>query len=491
MSTSHRTAVVTITAALFLSYLSTACGQGGLVSPPPEDALPVTKLTVSPAAEPDPPLKYALVPAYGDLQPGNAATSYYRAITLLPNASKPFEDESKWVELPLAEFPCDEARKWLEQYRNTLEEVRIATFRETCDWNHRVRELRGLDTVNFMLPEMNRLREIARVLRLKARLEIAERRFDDALATMTMGYRLAKNLEESPLLISALVGIAIAKIMEPCVIDWIEADGPNLYWALASLPDPLIDIRVALQQEMNLPLQMFPFLKDPEHADYTPEQWKKILAESTQRLTAAAGQGGAEANLAAESLATGLVLAGYPAAKQQLIAGGMDAAVVETMPVGQVVAIQSARAYQRTYQETMKWTLLPYWQAHEPLRESISGLQSQGLLANVGSMPCVMPIVPLLLPAIESAAYAPVRLQRDLAALQTIEAIRMSLARSGGQWPQTLDELSFAPTPVDPVTGHTITSGKTGDGNLELMLPPPSGRPASNFGRRFELELKK
>jgi hypothetical protein len=511
----HKTVLTTIAAAILVAQLSTAWGQevpagrsrvertrtekstapGQGIPPttPPEDILPVTKLVISPAAEPDPPLKYSLIPAYGDLQPGNAATSYYRAITLLPrDATKTFGDEQQnWCDVPLAQFPCEKAREWLTNFEVALSELRVATLRETCDWNHRVRELQGLDPVNFVLPEMQRIRELARILRVKARLEIAERRFDDALFTMTMGYRLAENTGKSPLLISALVGIAVAKVIEPCVTDWIEAGGPNLYWALASLPDPLVDIRIALQQEMNLPLQMFPFLKDPEHADYTPEQWKEILAEAAQRLSAAGGPGGANSDLAAQSTGTVLFLAGYSAAKEQLIASGMDAATVDAMPVGQVVAIQTARTYRKAYQETMKWTLLPYWQARSPMDASFMDLQSKGFIGQFGGMPCVIPIVPLLLPSVSSASYAPVRLRRDLAALQAIEALRMALARSGGQWPQSLDELSFAPAPIDPVTGQSFTYAKLENGHVELILAPPTGRPASNFGKRYELGLKK
>lgn len=495
----RKTVLTTIAAAILVVQLSTACGQGTPAAPSPEEFLPVTKLVISTAAEPDPPLRYTLIPAYGDLQPGNAATSYYRAITLLPrDATETFGDEQQdWRDVPLAEFPCEKARDWLNNYDVVLSELRVATVRETCDWNHRVRELQGLDPVSFLLPEMSKIRELARILRVKARLEIAERRFDDALATMTTGYRLAENTGKSPLLISVLVGISVARIMEPCVTDWIEAGGPNLYWALASLPDPLIDIRVALQQEMNLPLQMFPFLKDPEHANHTPEQWKQILAEATQqlsdlnRLTSAGRQRGVDADLVAQSMGLAIILAGYSAAKVQLIASGMDAATVEAMPVGQVVAIQTARAYQKAYQESMKWTLLPYWQAREPMDASFMDLQSKGFIGQTGGMPCAIPIVPLLLPSVSSATYAPVRLRRDLSALQAVEALRMSLARSGGQWPQSLDELTCAPVPIDPVTGQSFTYTKLENGNVELILAPPPGRPASNFGKRFELELKK
>lgn len=489
----------TIAAAIFVAQLSTAWGQAAPATPSAEDVLPVTKLVISPAAEPDPPLKYTLIPAYGDLQPGNAATSYYRAITLMPkDESKLFnEPQQEWLDLPLDKLPRDEARAWLSHYRVVLEEVRVGTLRESCDWNHRTREMQGLDPVGFLLPELQELRTLARVLRIKARLEIVEGRFAEAIVTITQGYRLAEDAGSSPLLISALVGIVIAQNMDECVKDWIEEGGPNLYWALASLPNPLINIRVALQQEMNLPFQMFPFLKDPEHADHTPEQWKKILAEFAQYLsdlslvTSAGRQGDINAHLLAQSMGTGIILAGYSAAKEQLIASGMDAATVEAMPVGQVVAIQTARTCRKTYQETMKWTLLPYWQITESMDASMADLQAKGFIGQSGGMQRGIPIAPLLLPAVSTATFAPVRLQRDLATLQTIEALRMSVARSGGQWPQTLDELSFAPAPIDPVTGQSFTYTKLENGNVELILAPPPGRPASNFGKRFELELKK
>jgi hypothetical protein len=485
------------TALMIVGCLSSALarGQEAAAAPAAAEELPVRKLVVVPAAEPDPPLRYIVTPAFGDLQPGNAAANYYRAVMLLPkdNAVQFGDTQQSWIDMSLAELPREEVRKWLAVYRNSLEEVRVATFRETCDWNHRVRELKRLDPIMFLLPELQEMRTVSRVLRVKARLEIAEGRFDDARATLTMGYRLATNVTQSPTLISHLVGVAIGATMNACVIDWIEAGGPNLYWALADLPTPLVDIRPALQQEMNLPLQMFPFLTDPEHADHSAEQWRTLLAESMQLLTRITNESGETANLAAQSLATGLILAEYPAAKQQLIESGMDAATVEAMPVGQVVAIQSARAYRKVYQESLKWTLLPYWQAREPMRAAFAQLESQGFLKTSGKIPCALPIAPFLLPAIEAATLAPIRMQRELAALQTIEALRMAAARGGTNWPPSLHELSpFAPAPLDPLTGGAMDYTLVEAGIAVLTLAPPPGQsPPSTASMRYEIELKK
>ena len=456
-----------------------------------ESQLPVVIVNSVPQAEPDPALKYQLTPAYGALQAGNAATSYYRAIVLLPRDEKQqFGDsQTKWLEVPLAEFPKEEARAWLGAYRNMLEEVRVATLREDCEWSHRTRELKGLDTMAYLLPEMQEARSIRAVLRLKSRLEIAEGRFDDALQTITCGYRLGENVAHSPILISDLVGIAIAQLMNASVQDWIDAGGPNLYWALAGLPNPLVDMRPALQQEMHLPLQIFPFLQDPESMAHTPEQWRQIIGDALQQLGRITDSGNSSSNLLGQTMATGMLLAGYPTAKQQLIESGMDPAKVEAMPVGQVVAIQSARAYRKVYQESMKWTLLPYWQSYRQMRVSFAELQRNGYMGRPGDMPAVIPIASTLLPAIESATFAPVRLQRDIAALQTIEALRMFAATNNGQFPQSLEQLQSCPAPLDPVTGKCIDY-QLQDATAVLTLPPPEGRPAQQSGKRYEVHLR-
>ena len=107
------------------------------------------------------------------------------------------DEQSKWLDVPLNEFPKEEARKWLAAYQNVLDEVRTATFREDCDWSYRMRELKGMEPISFLLPEMQEARAIARVLRVKSRLEIAEGKFDEALQTITLGYRLGENVARS------------------------------------------------------------------------------------------------------------------------------------------------------------------------------------------------------------------------------------------------------------------------------------------------------
>lgn len=472
---------------------NSVCAQATVMALGGENEMPAVKVSSVPQAEPDPPLKYQLIPAYGKLTPGNAATGYYRAIVLLPRDEKhQFGDEqSKWIEVPLGDFPKEEARTWLAAHRNMLEEVRTATFREDCDWSYRMRELKGMETISYLLPEMQEARAIARALRVKSRLEIAEGKFDEALQTITCGYRLGENVARTPILINDLVGIAIAGQMNASVLDWIESGGPNLYWGLAGLPNPLVDIRLALQQEANLPVQIFPFLEDPEHATHTAEEWRQLMGQAIQQLAqlSDSDKKNTSSNLLVQSMATGLFLAGYPSAKQQLIDSGMDAANVEAMPVGQVVAVQSARAYRKVYQESMKWTLLPYWQSYRQMRATFADLQRKGYMGAPGQAPAVLPVADALLPAIEAATFAPVRLQREIAALQTIEALRMFAANNNGQLPESLEQLQPCPAPLDPLTGKFIDYQRK-DGSAVLTLPPPEGRTPQQAGKRYELRFR-
>ncbi len=305
---------------------------------------------------------------------------------------------------------------------------------------------------------------------------------------MTMSYRLATDVGKSPMLIGSLVAAAIASMTNQSVQDWIESGGPNLYWALAGLPTPLVDLRQALEQEMNLPLQTFPILKDPEHAQFTPDQWRQQIAESVQRLSQLDnGPRAGSSDLLAQSTATALIFAGYGPAKQELIDSGMDPAEVEAMPVGQVVAIQTARSYRKVYQESMKWTYLPYWQSYRQMGNSFQTLTQEGYLSGPGRLPGVIPIAALFLPAIESATFAPVRVQRELDALRVIEAIRAA-ASTGNALPDSLSGQSDWPVPIDPVTGNPFVYRREGDRSV-LEMPPPEGRSASHFGKQFILRI--
>src|SRR5207249_1240863 len=129
--------------------------------------------------------------------------------------------------------------------------------REKCDWELTSR----LKKEGFMLlmPDLQGFREFAQLLALRARLEIAEGKDNKAIYTLQTGFSLARDVGESPTLISALVGIAIGHMMIEQVETLIQTpEAPNLYWALTTLPRPLIGLRKGIEGEQLMLLAEFP-----------------------------------------------------------------------------------------------------------------------------------------------------------------------------------------------------------------------------------------
>ena len=82
-------------------------------------------------------------------------------------------------------------------------------------------------------------------------MEIAEGKYDEAVRTLQNGYALARDVGRGPTLIHGLVGTAIAEIMTDRIRELIQQPhGPNLYWALSTLPRPLVDFRPGFEAEV-------------------------------------------------------------------------------------------------------------------------------------------------------------------------------------------------------------------------------------------------
>src|SRR5690606_11685757 len=120
---------------------------------------------------------------------------------------------------------------------------------------------------------------------------------------------------------------------------------PNLYWAIGELPRPLVDMRTALRLALSIYANVLPILDHPEEAQRTPEQWAEQLASSIEAL-GTLGSGAPTLDATQARLAvTGFSLLAYGDAKRRLIEGGLPAAEVEAMPVGQVIAVDAERQY--------------------------------------------------------------------------------------------------------------------------------------------------
>src|SRR5262249_28069777 len=85
------------------------------------------------------------------------------------------------------------------------------------------------------------------------------------------------HVSDAPLLISALIGLGSANQFADAVLDVsARAEAPNLYWALAVIPRPLIDLRQADEIEQTLLKMQFPELASVDRYRST-EEWDAAL----------------------------------------------------------------------------------------------------------------------------------------------------------------------------------------------------------------------
>src|SRR5580658_6866784 len=205
----------------------------------------IVRLAVDPAAEPRPPLTYTFLTTQSARKPGNAAPCYYRAI-LAYEIYRAMAKDVKWHEsldgrldewshMSIEKLPRDEVRKALNA--QIYEDLREGANRERCDWDYQLQNVEGLKGIEFRLTEVQDSRGLARLLAVKARLEIAEGHYADAVETMGVGYQFARDLSTSPIIIPSLVGIAIGSILDDQAHAFFAAPkSPNLYWAYTELP---------------------------------------------------------------------------------------------------------------------------------------------------------------------------------------------------------------------------------------------------------------
>jgi hypothetical protein len=255
-------------------------------------------ITLRPAAESIPALKYRLVRERITLVPGNAAISYYRANIFLTEirsaltAREKMEPVAKldrfdeqtlhnWNSGPIADIPTEKARKHLERCKDVLNEVELGALRSTCDWELDERR----EGISLLLPEMQQMRSLGRLVTLRARLAILDRKTDEAIHWIETGLVMGRHISQGPVVIQALVGISVDSMMVRCLEDLIQsADCSNLYWALADRPRPFIDIRRAMEGERYRVETMLPEVRELDTGPWSIEKAQRFVHELERKL---------------------------------------------------------------------------------------------------------------------------------------------------------------------------------------------------------------
>jgi hypothetical protein len=442
-------------------------------------------LAVSPAAAPIPNLKYRLYPLSTERKDGNAVPIYLRFAHERIDARKKElrEKPEEWNKLPLEKLPLAEVKQFLDSYKYNFRQLEFGARRKTADWNY---TLDYEDLIGLLLPDIQEMRMQAPLLVLKARLEMAEGHYADAIHTLETGFSFSEQIGQGPFLIGSLVSIAVANQFADCALELMERPGaPNLYWALTVLPRPLVNLRHADEFEYGFLEMQFPDLADLDRAR-TPEQWNAVLSrirKEIERITEAEKENpqtpkpkdGTRAIDPADKSPD------LPAARKYLTdTAGLSAAHVEAMPPAQVLILYLSHFYHEQRDSFFKATYLPFAQAW-PL--------DQAALAQMKSLPDTEAarVARLFLPGIARVRLNEVRLERKLAALRAIEALRMHAAQSG-QLPDKLEQVKVVPVPDDPGTGKTF--GYDRDGATVTLTSRIPGEDLDKTGLRYRVTLR-
>lgn len=436
----------------------------------PDTPVPEPKvLNVHPAAEPVPSLKYRLFPMESERNPGDAAPVYLRlAWEMRDEAGEQVRTKADdWLARPIDAFPVDEAREFVDGWSTRLRQLHFAARRQSCDWAYTIPEQRE-ESISILLPDAQGLRIWFRLLPVKARLEIVEGRYDDAVETIQTGMGFARHVGEGPFLINGLVGTAMANETLDRVEELIaRPDAPNLYWALTVLPEPMIDYRGAVANEQKVVEWMFPELTDLD-APRTPAEWDARLARLFERLGRVTSQF-IDYGIDYKPTLKGLDLDAFrarllPEAKTYLKAH-RDA--IEGLDDAQTIVRYAAARVAELRDVTYRPTYLPYAQARA-FYESDSYQKATKALEGTP-----LAILGGLQVSNRQGHASQTVMQRRIEALRAVEALRMYAASHDGTLPETLDAVEAVPVPADPSTGRPFTYRRDGDAAV-LSSPPVS-----------------
>lgn len=407
----------------------------------------VATFELTPTAPPTPALKYQLhFDDANDLLPGNAAILYLDSILLMG------QDARDKASKALDAFAANDMNRFNSladslDNRSLIEELDLAARRSECDWESPYREM-GSRT---LLPHLSPLRDLGRILNVRAEREINEGKIDDALKTIRLGYELSAKIGTEPVLISGLVSIRISAMMNDCLRDIMNRpDAPNLYWAFSECPSQRSTLRTSWEGESQWWTASIPDLSRFRRGEeLSADQWRAVFDEVLTLVQ--------EPNKRTPDPVSSTSPELMRQAREQY-------ALAHQMTVDQAARVDSIIVIGEFY-----------FQQYENANEDIfklRGLAYPVLLAKTAESADMVkklihdePVNYFLeaIPNFHSAVWAMARADRQLAAMTAVEAIRSYAAANGGSLPARLEDISDTPVPDNPATGMSFGYGVDGD----------------------------
>ncbi|MBN2025105.1 MAG: hypothetical protein JW809_20175 [Pirellulales bacterium] len=486
-----------------------APARGDDAAKPPSEASPPAPtrvdLALHPAEPPAAALKYRLTPDYLEQTPGNAATLYLRFTMRFhdqwaramgmtmdnPESQNRFMQLSNqmevWLRQPPSELPCDEVEQFLSHFDRSLDYAQAASRRVDCDWGHLLRES-GNDVLSVEIYEFDALHGLDRIIALKARLRVAKGDFDGACSWLRTAYCHARHRSMAPFPVNKIFGMQLVGR----VADQLEAmsqqpGAPNLYWTVAALPRPPVNIEDEIELDASMLYIEYPQFQEARRTGLTARQAQdlvdRVIARVRKRQTFMSHP---EAETKAfEDWTDGLdpaefVNRNYAEASKGLAAAGRNEQEITTMPAAQAVLLYTAMRYDQARDADQKWIYVPYWQAEKQAETEEKRLAEEIRKSEPLRLVCG------LLPNSRILHYYLAHTERRLATLQVIEAIRFHAAKHDGKLPPSLEAITEVPVPINPVTGRAFPYQLDGD----VAILKADGGPAKHAADQREYHIR-
>lgn len=435
------------------------------------------EMTLHPAAEPIPALKYRFIGDDFERLEGNAAPFYLQAMGFIDhnadrevvtqfirNSEKAAREQGNkdyppylWQSTRPENLPVDEVRAYLKPLEFQQKFLAEAARRKYFNMDRQIRYEKS--PVSYILPEVQQIREIVRNQSLRCRLALREDEVEQAMIILGQQYAIAEHLSQDPFIISSLVGVAVGTIGSFDALYVIQhPQAPNLYWAFAALPRPLVNMRYASGFESQFFYEQFKTMSEVDETPRNAGYWQFFIDHLVSELIPFAGDlypdaGWDKSPEMARNAVIAAIAIAYPQARNYLIEEvGMPEAQVDAYPTAQVFFLAMKRWYERSSDDVLKWVSLSFAQGYDsPLRQS----EETEFNNSRDRLGWVSLVASYTISSFQQLRVAETRLQQRIALVQTVEAIRLYGAQHNRRLPPTLSDLSL-PAVNDPFNNKPL-----------------------------------
>jgi hypothetical protein len=459
---------------LLAAVLALVAPPAAPAQPPvePKDGKYTVPLAVDAVGPTRPALKHRLLPEPRELQSGNQVQAFYKCFfeqNHLFHNKESTDRQQKWNAAPLKDLAAD---KELVNYGGAAAKQAFYAARlDAVNWE--LTNQARSDGVGLLLPDVQQMRLLTGVLKVRARGELARGELDAATQTLQTMFALAHTFNDQPTLIGSLVGMALAMVALNEIEEFVQQPGaPNLFWPLLDLPTPFIDLRKGRDGDALFLTKEYDLLRKavPAAAADLQAILKNMDAMGIGRSIDGKGTAERPSAYYARQAEDKDALA---SATERLKGFGHTADELAKLSPVQLAMMDDYAQYRANLDDFLRWTNVPSWQVPTDL----------GLPKRSGPFGDLLSYYPKVL-------HAKLRLQQVVAMLAAAEGVRAHAADHGGKLPAALDAVKL-PLPADPVTGKPFLY-ELKDGKAIIRGTPPPGREKEpTFNRVYEVTVRR